>query len=133
MVKYAGAAYLVWIGISMWRDNSSFETSTDSVRKPAFEVFKQSIFANMLNPKVAIFFLAFIPQFVNPESGSTSIQFLIYGIVFGIVGWIVFSFVAVASGAIGSLLKRSAFFRNGLRYLAGSVLIGLAIKIAFTK
>ena len=74
LVRYAGAAYLVWIGIQALRHRSAFSIEGTSDRKALWTIYRQSVVGNMLNPKVTLFFLAFLPQFVNSEAGNIGMQ-----------------------------------------------------------
>ena len=82
LVRYAGAAYLVWIGIQALRHRSDFSIEAASEARALAAIYRQSVIGNMLNPKVTLFFLAFLPQFVNAEQGGVGLQMAILGAVF---------------------------------------------------
>jgi threonine/homoserine/homoserine lactone efflux protein len=132
-VLYAGAAYLVYLGVQIWRDRSQFELAGDSGRRRAAEVFRQSIVANVLNPKVAIFFLSFLPQFVDPKRGSVPLQFAALGAIFTLQVLVCFSLVAWTAGWVGEKLRRHQGLRTALRIAAGSVLILLGVVLAVAE
>jgi threonine/homoserine/homoserine lactone efflux protein len=132
-IQYAGAAYLVYLGVQIWRDRSRFELDVESNGRRAAEVFRQSILANVLNPKVAIFFLSFLPLFVDPARGSVPPQFAVLGGIFTVQVMVCFALVAWTAGWVGEKLRRYAAVRNGLRIAAGSVLILLGLLLAVAE
>jgi threonine/homoserine/homoserine lactone efflux protein len=132
-VQYAGAAYLVYLGVQIWRDRSRFELAEEEGRRRAAEVFRQSIVANVLNPKVAVFFLSFLPPFVDPRRGSVPLQFAVLGAIFTVQVLACFGLVALAAGWVGDKLRRYEAVRTGLRIGAGSVLILLGVVLAVAE
>jgi threonine/homoserine/homoserine lactone efflux protein len=108
-VKYAGAAYLVWMGWKSIRAAPDDLTIEDQARRaPLRRLYTQGMIVNLLNPKVALFFLAFLPQFIDPARGGASLQILVFGLVFAAIALLSDSIYAMASGAIGDWLKRRA-------------------------
>src|ERR1700712_3141010 len=104
-VKLAGAAYLVWIGIKALR-SQGLATAHERPGQPLWTVFRQSVIGNILNPKVTLFFIVFLPQFVNPSSGhSVMLQMFALGAVFMAQTVVVFSVFGLAAGMIGAWLK----------------------------
>ena len=130
VVQYAGAAYLIYLGVMICRDRSRFELADDAGRRRAAEVFRQSIVANVLNPKVAIFFLSFLPQFVQSERGSVPLQFTVLGALFTVHVLVCFGAIAWTAGWVGDKLRRYDSVRNALRIAAGGVLILLGVVLA---
>ena len=130
MVKYAGAAYLIYLGIKTLLSKESFVASGEGTPATGRRVFLQGVASNVLNPKVALFFLAFLPQFVNPASGSAA-QFSILGLLFGLLALVLTTLIAYFSGSLGDWLKDRPGFANKLRWLTGSVLVGLGVRLAF--
>lgn len=129
-VKYIGAAYLVYLGVRMILNKGSLTVSKEARIVPSLKaVFLQGMASNVLNPKVALFFLAFLPQFVSPGMGST-LQFLLLGCAFMVLTLIVTSLVAYFSGALGEWLNGKPGFANALQWLTGSILIGLGVRLA---
>lgn len=104
ILKYAGAIYLLYLAWQAFREsNQPLLVSDSSISKQnLFSLFKKGIFMNVLNPKVSLFFLAFLPQFVSPEAGNISVQMMILGLVFMLQAIIIFTAVAVLSGIIGN-------------------------------
>ncbi|QJR12145.1 Leucine efflux protein [Usitatibacter rugosus] len=130
LVRYAGAAYLIWIGIQALRHASSFALTEGGESKAYRTIFKQSVLGNALNPKVTLFFLSFLPQFVNTEAGNVGAQMLLLGLVFMAVTVGVFGAVAFFSGWIGEWLRRKPAIANRLNVFAGVTFIGLGIRVA---
>jgi threonine/homoserine/homoserine lactone efflux protein len=92
VVKYAGAAYLIYLGVRAFLDRESFDVSSGAASVSLKSVFVQSVASNVLNPKVALFFLAFLPQFADPAStGGAALQLLTLGLTFALLTWTVFS------------------------------------------
>ena len=131
-IKFAGAVYLIYIGWKTFTSKGGASAEKDTKILSPKAVFIQSITANILNPKVALFFIAFFPQFVKPQNGHPAIQMALLGLLFIICTFIVFSACALFSGQIGEKLKHS----KGAGYLnkaAGAVLMGLGVALAFSK
>ena len=129
-VKLAGAAYLVWIGIKSIR-SKGLSTAHERPSQPLAVVFRQSVIGNMLNPKVTLFFIVFLPQFVNPHGAqSVVLQMFELGGVFMLQTVVVFSVFGIAAGMIGAYLKRRPRVGVWLDRLAGATFIGLGIRVA---
>jgi threonine/homoserine/homoserine lactone efflux protein len=128
-VKYAGAAYLIYLGIRKLlarEDRIAVERRRDSLRR----AFARGAMVNILNPKTAIFFLAFLPQFVDADRGAVWSQALVLGLVFVGLGFVSDSLYALAAGSAAGLLRRR---RSVMRYGSGLVYIGLGATAAFAK
>ncbi len=130
LVRYAGAAYLVWIGIQAIRHRDSFAMAEAGESKALIAIFKQSVVGNMLNPKVTIFFLSFLPQFVNTEAGNAGGQMALLGVIFMLVTAVVFDAVALFSGWIGARVRRNRAIGSRLNLFAGFTFIALGIRVA---
>ncbi|HMC48756.1 MAG TPA: LysE family translocator [Caballeronia sp.] len=129
-VKLAGAAYLVWIGIKAIR-SKGLSSAHERPSQPLAVVFRQSVIGNLLNPKVTLFFIVFLPQFVNPHGAqSVMLQMFELGGVFMLQTVAVFSVFGVAAGMIGAYLKRRPRVGVWLDRLAGATFIGLGIRVA---
>ncbi len=129
-LKAAGAAYLVWLGIQALR--SGGPGTPDGTRSPTLPWHRyvaRGFIANAINPKVALFFLAFLPQFALPAHGAVGVQMVVLGIVFALQTVIVFGAIAVAAGSIGRMLARRPHFGIWLDRLAGVMFIGLALNL----
>ena len=130
IVRYAGAAYLVWIGIQALRHRSAFSIEGASDAKALITIYKQSVIGNMLNPKVTLFFLAFLPQFVNAEAGNVGLQMALLGVVFMVVTIVVFGAVALFAAMIGDWVRRKPAIGERLNVFAGLTFIALGIRVA---
>jgi len=131
VVRYMGAAYLVWIAIGMLRRpphlNASIETQ--SVRT----AFRQGMLTNVLNPKVAIFFIAFLPQFVVQGAGPAWLQILLLGVAFDISGTLVNCAVALGGGKLAGRLRVNSSIGKVLGWICASVMLGLALRLAWLE
>ncbi len=132
VVKYAGAAYLIYLGIKALLDKESFAVSEEVAPLGLRSVFLQGVASNVLNPKVALFFLSFLPQFVSSESGSAATQFFALGSLFVLLTLILTGFIACFSGSLGDWLRDKPGVANALRWLTGSVLVGLGVRLALS-
>jgi len=129
ILKYAGVAYLFYLA---WR---AFKASPVSLQSPGETVlsykalYLRGIIMNVTNPKVSIFFLAFLPQFTSPESGSLIAQFFVLGTTFILVAAAIFIGIACLAGSLGSLITHSPKSQKYLNRIAAIVFIGLAAKL----
>jgi|SRR5688500_257850 threonine/homoserine/homoserine lactone efflux protein len=132
LVKYAGAAYLVWLGIKAWREGDAGQQSLLPVAGPwqARTVYLHSVVTGALNPKVALFFLAFLPQFVHPERGLAWLQFLVLGALLSVIGFAHSCMLALAAGKIGNGVTRSARLARWRQRALGTLFIGLGLRLA---
>jgi threonine/homoserine/homoserine lactone efflux protein len=124
VVKYAGAAYLVYLGVRKLLERSSY-TPVERREEPLRRAFVRGAIVNVLNPKTALFFLAFLPQFVDADGGGVWSQALVLGFVFVALGLVTDSLYAVAAGTVGGLIRRR---RRALRYGSGLVYSGAALR-----
>lgn len=131
-VKYLGAGYLVYLGIKTLRapDEQFFASARTEARLA--RIFVQGFLVNLLNPKTALFFLAFLPQFVNPVRGHVTIQILELGILFALMGWCSDSVYALIAGTVAERIRRSLRLRRIQRNVSGGGLIALGLASAFS-
>jgi threonine/homoserine/homoserine lactone efflux protein len=129
LVKYAGAAYLIVLGI---RRLLTREELSEDGRPPAplRSIFGQGVIVNVLNPKTALFFLAFLPQFVDPDAGSVALQTAVLGAVFVALALVSDSLYGLAAGTLGGALRRNIGFLRVQRWVSGSVFVGLGLATA---
>ncbi|MCA1719054.1 MAG: LysE family translocator [Actinobacteria bacterium] len=132
VVKYAGAAYLVYLGIRTLLSKEEFAGSEEAAPVNSGSIFFQGVASNVLNPKVALFFLAFLPQFVSPDDGA-ALQFVVLGAIFALLALVVTSVVAYFSGTLGDWLRSKAGFATALRWFSGSALVGLGLRLALPE
>lgn len=131
MVKWFGAAYLVWLGIQAFRSKGANISVNDSIpSKGLIEIFRQGIMVAILNPKVAVFFLAFLPQFVEPELGPVSAQFFLHGILIIMVAGFVEPPLILVGGQLTTYLNKNNNVSRWIDRGFGTILIGLALKLA---
>lgn len=131
IIKYLGAGYLVYLGIrSLVQKKNSMQVKGVRDELSFGKIFRQGALTNVLNPKVALFFLAFLPQFINPDKGNASLQILFMGSWFDLVGTLVNIIVAVVFGKLGAWLSSSPGFIRWQDRVTGIMLITLGFKIA---
>lgn len=129
-VRYAGAAYLAWIGIQALRHRSAFPVEGASDQRALLAIYRQSVIGNMLNPKVTLFFLAFLPQFVDAQAGGVAWQMALLGIVFMLQTVVIFGAVAIFAAMLGDWIRRKPAIGERLNVFAGMTFIGLGIRVA---
>ncbi len=133
LLKVAGALYLIYLAWGAFRSGAtSIESGNNTILRSG-QLYRRGIFMNITNPKVSIFFLAFLPQFANPARGSITIQMLMLGAVFILSAILVFGAIALAAGSLGEWLSRSQQVQRWINRLAGTVFVGLAIKLLMTE
>lgn len=130
-IKYAGAAYLIYLGIRTLRSGGTRLLDTANGKQSLRTIFSQGVLVNLLNPKTALFFLAFLPQFVDPSRGHATLQIFQLGILFAMMSWITDSGWAIFAGAISARLRGSARFHQAQRNISGGVLIAMGLVAAF--
>jgi threonine/homoserine/homoserine lactone efflux protein len=133
IVKYLGAAYLIYLGITAWRDKTAFHVQAPAASVSFHKIFWQGVLSNVLNPKIAIFFLAFLPQFVDKGGSQVTLQMVILGLTFACFGLCFLLVVGYSSGTIGGWLTRRPHTAQSLQRLAGGILIALGIRLALTE
>ena len=134
VIKYLGAAYLIYLGLKslLNKKKIAFEFSTSGEASPWPAIFWQGVLTNALNPKVALFFLAFLPQFLDPSGSHQRLQVLLLGLWFDFSGTLVNLCVALLFGKMGNWLNKNPRFAAGQQKLTGLLLLGLGIKVALT-
>lgn len=133
VLKLAGAAWLVWLAIQAWRASGALQKRGQTLALTPVQLYMRGIVMNLTNPKVAIFFLAFLPQFARPETGSVSTQLFVFGMVFIAVALLVFSLIAILAGHLAAWFARSLHARVVMSRLAALVFVGLATRLALTS
>ncbi len=132
VVKYLGAAYLVYLGLHKLFAREDEQTGESSQPESLRRIYTQGLVVNLLNPKTALFFFAFLPQFVDPTKGNVPLQFLLLGTGFVGLATCTDSTYALLSSSIAGQLKRSPGIMRGQRYLAGLVYLGLGVATALS-
>jgi len=133
VVKYLGAAYLVYLGVQRLRSKESLTATSDTAapRGTLARVFSQGIVVNVLNPKTALFFFAFLPQFIDPARGHVATQILSLGVLFAAMGTTSDSLWALFSGSVAGWLRGNQRWMRNERYVSGGILISLGLATAF--
>jgi len=132
LVRYAGAAYLIYLGIRMVVKRTDLSSQQLEPEKLG-SIFRQGAITNMLNPKVAIFFLAFLPQFIDARRGSVILEILFLGLIFNVGGTLVNLAVAYAGGTLGELLRRNQRWARLQQWFTGLVFVGLGLRLAWQR
>ncbi|MBN2012747.1 LysE family translocator [candidate division KSB1 bacterium] len=131
IVKYIGAIYLLYLGIKSLISKESFITNNVRTKLNYRSIFMQGMLSNVFNPKIALFFLSFLPQFISAECSNTTAQMIILGFLFAFFGILFLTCVGYFSGRIGSWLTCKPIFTNAIRWITGSILIALGLRLAF--
>ena len=132
-LKYAGAVYLLYLAWKSFRASSGQFSGNKTPAETAPKLFLRGLIMNITNPKITIFFLAFLPQFVDPENGSIVGQFYQLGGLMVLATLCVFGFVAIAAGVLGDWLKSSPSAQIWINRLSGLVFVSLAVKLAWAE
>ena len=132
VVKYLGAAYLIVIGVRRLAGLERAQEERARGTRDLGRLYRQGIVVNTLNPKTALFFLAFLPQFVDPSRGVAWVQVLLLGLLFATLGFLSDGTWALVAGTLGDRLRRSRRFPAVQRYVSGSVFVGLGAIAAFS-
>lgn len=137
VMKWAGALYLVWLGVQALRSSGAAIIPDETIARrndlTKAKIFQQGFLVCSLNPKVALFFMAFLPQFVVPGAGSTTAQLLFHGILVVLISGIVEPPLIIMADRLSERLRNSVSVGRWLNRCLGSLLIGLGVKLAFSK
>ena len=133
LLKAAGAIYLVWLAWQAWHAPAADTGSAAADAPSAAQLYRRGIVMNVTNPKVSIFFLAFLPQFVSAERGDVGLQVLALGALFMLATLLVFGAIALAAGTLRELLLRSPRAQVTMNRVAALVFVGLAARLALTR
>ena len=129
LVKYVGAAYLVYLGVRLLRDDETFEFDEGTEAGSLGGSYRRAVTINVTNPQVAVFVLAFFPQFV-PPTADAALQLSVLGAVYAGLSFLYLAGVALFAGRVRHLVLESATGRRVVRYASGSVLIGFGVRLA---
>jgi len=131
VVKYAGAAYLIWLGLKKIFGPTDNAEGSALLRHSYARLFRDGFIVNLLNPKTALFFFAFLPQFVEPARGHLAMQVTFLGLLFALLGLVTDGCYALLAGTAGKWLKQSRRYLEIERYVSGTLFIGLGLTAAF--
>jgi len=130
-LRMGGAAYLVWLGVKALRAAPGDGAVAELPPAPLGAIFRQGVITNVLNPKVALFFLAFLPQFVDPARGDPALQVIVLGLLFNVSGTLVNLAVALASSRVAARLRRTSGTTRVVQRVTGVLFIGLGARLAY--
>lgn len=130
VVKYAGAAYLIFLGLRKLLLRERFETTGERPPRRLDRLFAQGIVVNVLNPKTALFFFAFLPQFADVSKGSVGLQIALLGVLFILIAVVSDGMYALAAGTASEWLRGNARFLRAERWISATVLVGLGVTAA---
>ncbi|MBR0815540.1 MULTISPECIES: LysE family translocator [Bradyrhizobium] len=133
IVKYAGAGFLIYLGIRAMLDRAPVELNGAAPQIGAGRAFRQAVLAEVLNPKTALFFLAFLPQFVKPEHGAPALQLAILGVVFVLLGLFSTVVFAVGAGRLGNLLRRHPAVVKWQGKVVGAIYCAVGVRLALQE
>lgn len=128
-----GAAYLVYLGIRAILDKRQVDLGQGRVPITARQAFRQAILAEVLNPKTALFFLAFLPQFIVPENGYVVLQLTILGVLFALIGFLSTIVYSVAAGGLGNFLRRNPVVLKWQGKVVGGIYCALGARLALQE
>ncbi len=130
-LKYGGAVYLLYLAWGAFRDKSELRIGSTDAAKNLLSLYRRGVLMNVLNPKVLLFFLAFLPQFVSTEDGNAGKQIALLGFLFAVQAFLIFSAVAVCAGRLRRILFRKKGIGRALNIAQGVVLLGIALLLLF--
>lgn len=133
VVKYVGAAYLIYLGVKTLVKREGLALPGEEGTMRLRSVFAQGVASNVMNPKIAVFFLAYLPQFVDPAAGGTAPQLLLLGLAFALLTWLLFSLLGYFSGTLGDRLLHRPRLSEALRWATGGVFVALGLRLALPE
>jgi len=132
IVKYGGAAYLVLLGVRRLLTRESLDDEIERAPRSRRKLFVDGVVVNVLNPKTALFFIAFLPQFVDPGAGGATFQIFLLGLIFALIALSSDALWALAVGTAGAWLRRSRWYLGVKRWVTGLVFVGLGLSATRT-
>lgn len=129
-IRWVGVCYLLWLALGAIR---GVRVAPDAPAKPVSRAFASGLLVNLTNPKVILFVLAFVPQFVDPQAGSILTQFMIFGLIQGIGGFVINGLVGVFASGAGRRLTASSTTTRVLGYVSGGIFAVLAVRLAILE
>ena len=134
IIKYAGAAYLIFLGMRSFFRKPKTQSNIVKLEPISYKkIYFQGVITNVLNPKVAIFFLSFLPQFIDPQSLFLKEQIAFLGLWFDVQGTLILVLVALVTGYFQMMLQKNKAFWNWQEKITGLILVALGIKMLFTR
>jgi threonine/homoserine/homoserine lactone efflux protein len=132
IVKYVGAGYLLYLGVKTLLTRDKMQADQEVQQATLSRIFYQGVVVNVLNPKTALFFFAFLPQFIDATRGAVAMQIILLGTILAILGAFSDMTYALVAGSVSNWLRGNEKFARGQRYFAGAVYIGLGAATALT-
>lgn len=132
VLKLCGAAYLLWLAWQAFRASATEITAVAGDQLTGWQLYRRGILMNITNPKVSIFFLAFLPQFADPARGSLTLQMLLLGGLFILATIVIFGGIALVSGMLGNWLSRSPAVQRLMNRLTGAIFVALALRLVLS-
>lgn len=133
IIKYIGAAYLVYIGLKILFFSGKKADTSEIKPINRRNVFKQGVVTNVFNPKAIVTFMAFLPQFVNDKIDHPIMQFTLLGLVLALMAIVWFGVIGYFAGTLGTFIKRSNAIQVWIKYISGSVMVALGLRLAVKK
>jgi threonine/homoserine/homoserine lactone efflux protein len=133
VVKFAGAAYLIFLGLRKLLGRDRFDPTGERPPRRLDRLFAQGVVVNILNPKTALFFFAFLPQFVDVEAGSVGLQIAVLGVFFILIAVVSDGTYALAAGTASDWLRENPRFVRAERWVTGPILVGLGVASALSS
>ncbi len=132
-IKFVGAGYLVWLGLGLLRGGGSGLDPLDGVRRPLWRLFLDGALSNVMNPKIAVFYFAFLPQFVLPGASQPTLSILVLGLAFASLTFLVKAPVGLVAGLLSGWLRARPGVLRTVNRASGLMLIGLGLKLALDR
>ena len=133
VIKYAGAAYLVFLGVQAILTRAPIDPTAGMLPITASTAFRQAVLAEVLNPKTALFFLAFLPQFVDPNKGPVALQLALLGVIFVFLGLVSTVVFAISAGSLGTFLRKNPTVLKWQGRIVGSIYCALGVRLALQE
>jgi threonine/homoserine/homoserine lactone efflux protein len=132
-LKFAGATYLLWLAVKSLREQTLVLRREDGAEPTGFAMYRRGFIMNVLNPKVALFFLAFLPQFVSVNAGRAAPQMMLLGLVFMVQAAILFSVIGWLSGSVGALVLKRPHIAKYFGWATAGIFASLGVKLALAR
>lgn len=133
VLKIVGAVYLLYLAYQAFRSSGQVSNASSVEKIEMGKLYRRGIIMNITNPKVSLFFLAFLPQFTNPQAGNFTLQIFLLGAIFILAALLVFGMISFLSGSLGEKFRRSESAQRWINRMAGTLFAGLAIKLALSE
>lgn len=133
VIKYIGAAYLIYLGIRAIMEKTPANPAAGALAISAGKAFRQAVLTEVLNPKTALFFLAFLPQFMRPENGTVMLQMAALGVIFVVLGLFSTVVFAVSAGRLGTFLRRNPSVLRWQGKVVGGIYCALGVRLALQQ